>query len=152
MNSLECAALCAHPLSWTSYFETGALSTKNGCWVLGVRGWGLGSFSLDVVKRRVPCCGFGLQARETKEGKTMAERLAGKVALITGAGSGQGRAAARLFAKEGAKVVVTDVAINGGEETVGLVRAEGGEASFIALDVSKAAREQSGAELAVQAC
>ena len=59
----------------------------------------------------------------------MAERLAGKVALITGAGSGQGRAAARLFAKEGAKVVVTDVAIKGGEETVGLVRADGGEAA-----------------------
>jgi len=80
----------------------------------------------------------------------MAERLAGKVALITGAGSGQGRAAARLFAKEGAKVVVTDVAIKGGEETVGLVRAEGGEASFIALDVSKAAQVQRGVELAVQ--
>ena len=80
----------------------------------------------------------------------MAERLAGKVALITGAGSGQGRAAARLFAKEGAKVVVTDVAIKGGEETVGLVRAEGGEASFIAMDVSKAAQVQRGVELAVQ--
>jgi len=80
----------------------------------------------------------------------MAERLVGKVALITGAGSGQGRAAARLFAKEGAKVVVTDVAIKGGEETVGLVRAEGGEASFIAMDVSKAAQVQRGVELAVQ--
>ena len=80
----------------------------------------------------------------------MAERLAGKVALITGAGSGQGRAAARLFAKEGAKVVVTDVAIKGGEETVGLVRADGGEASFIAMDVSKAAQVQRGVELAVQ--
>jgi len=80
----------------------------------------------------------------------MAERLAGKVALITGAGSGQGRAAARLFAKEGAKVVVTDVAIKGGEETVGLVRAEGGEASFIALDVAKATQVQRGVELAVQ--
>ncbi len=80
----------------------------------------------------------------------MAERLAGKVALITGSGSGQGRAAARLFAKEGARVVVTDVAIKGGEETVGLVRADGGEASFIAMDVSKAAQVQRGVELAVQ--
>ena len=41
----------------------------------------------------------------------MAGRLAGKVALITGAGGGQGRAAAVLFAQEGAKVVVTDVKV-----------------------------------------
>jgi NAD(P)-dependent dehydrogenase (short-subunit alcohol dehydrogenase family) len=66
-------------------------------------------------------------------------RLAGKVALITGSGSGQGRAAAVLFAREGARVVVSDVNVAGGEETVRLVRDAGGEAIFHAADVSKAA-------------
>lgn len=66
-------------------------------------------------------------------------RLAGKVALITGSGSGQGRAASILFAREGARVVVSDVNVAGGEETVRLVRDAGGEAVFHAADVSKAA-------------
>lgn len=69
----------------------------------------------------------------------MAGRLAGKVALITGAASGQGRAASLLFAQEGAKVVVADVQVEGGEETVRLVCERGGEAAFIATDVSRAA-------------
>jgi len=80
----------------------------------------------------------------------MAGRLAGKVALITGAGSGQGRAAARLFAHEGAKVVVVDVAVEGGEETMRLVKAAGGEASFVAMDVSQSADVERGVRLAVQ--
>lgn len=70
----------------------------------------------------------------------MAGRLAHKVALITGAGGGQGRAAAVLFAQEGAKVVVADVKVEGGEETVRLVRAVGGEAVCHATDVSSAAQ------------
>ena len=65
-------------------------------------------------------------------------RLAGKVALITGSGSGQGRAAAILFAREGARVAVSDVNVAGGEETVRLVRDAGGEAVFHAADVSNA--------------
>lgn len=80
----------------------------------------------------------------------MAGRLAGKVALITGAASGQGRAAARLFAQEGAKVVVTDVAVEGGQETVRLVQADGGTAAFVKLDVSQAAEVQHGVRVAVQ--
>ena len=80
----------------------------------------------------------------------MADRLAGKVALITGAASGQGRAAARLFAQEGAKVVVADVAVEGGEETVRLVKETGGEASFVAMDVSQSADVERGVRLAVQ--
>ena len=80
----------------------------------------------------------------------MAGRLAGKVALITGAGSGQGRAAARLFAQEGAKVVVADVTVEGGEETVRLVKAAGGGASFVAMDVSQSADVERGVRLAVQ--
>ncbi len=80
----------------------------------------------------------------------MAGRLTGKVALITGAASGQGRAAARLFAQEGARVVVTDVMEEGGEETVGLVRADGGEASFTVMDVSQAAEVEHGVRFATQ--
>jgi meso-butanediol dehydrogenase / (S,S)-butanediol dehydrogenase / diacetyl reductase len=53
-------------------------------------------------------------------------RLAGKVALITGIGGGQGRSAALLFAREGARVVGCDLKREGAEQTVEMVRAEGG--------------------------
>src|SRR3954470_16049042 len=66
----------------------------------------------------------------------MTSRLEGKVALITGAGSGMGRAAAELFAAEGAKVVVTDVIDDAGNEAVAAVRAAGGEATYVRADVS----------------
>ncbi|MCC7354345.1 MAG: glucose 1-dehydrogenase [Anaerolineae bacterium] len=69
-------------------------------------------------------------------------RLADKVALITGAGSGIGREAALLFAQEGAKVVVVDVNAKGGQETVSLIRNAGGEATFTRADVSKASDAQ----------
>ncbi|MGH7594787.1 MAG: glucose 1-dehydrogenase [bacterium] len=65
-------------------------------------------------------------------------RLSNKVALITGAGSGIGREAALLFAKEGAKVVVVDINSVAGQETVSLIKAAGGEAAFTRADVSKA--------------
>ncbi len=68
----------------------------------------------------------------------MAAAMEGKVALVTGAGGGIGRATAELLAGEGAKVVVADVSVAGGEETVELIRAAGGEASFQACDVSSA--------------
>ena len=63
-------------------------------------------------------------------------RLDGKVTIITGGGSGMGRTAAELFAKEGAKVVVADFAQASGEATVASVRAAGGEATFVRADVS----------------
>jgi NAD(P)-dependent dehydrogenase (short-subunit alcohol dehydrogenase family) len=63
-------------------------------------------------------------------------RLAGKVALITGAGSGQGQEAAVLFAKEGAKVIVTDIDEEGVKQTVDLVKGSGGEAAGRVMDVA----------------
>jgi 3-oxoacyl-[acyl-carrier protein] reductase len=62
--------------------------------------------------------------------------LDGRVALITGAGSGQGRAAAMLFAAHGASIAVIDINDEGGVETVALVEKEGGAAIAIHADVS----------------
>ena len=66
-------------------------------------------------------------------------QLDGKVALITGAGSGIGRASALVFAREGAKVALADIVVEGGEETGRMVKEAGGEAFFIKADVSNAA-------------
>lgn len=65
-------------------------------------------------------------------------RLGGKVAVVTGAGSGIGRATAQRFAREGASVVVADWNPAGGRETVDLIRSAGGEAVFVETDVSQA--------------
>jgi len=65
--------------------------------------------------------------------------LAGKSALITGAASGIGRSAAIIFAREGARVLVADMAEEGGEQTVRAIRDAGGEARFVHCDVSRAA-------------
>lgn len=64
--------------------------------------------------------------------------MSDKVALVTGAGAGIGRAAALKFAADGAKVIVSDVNIAGGEETAHLIEDSNGEAAFIRADVSKA--------------
>lgn len=65
-------------------------------------------------------------------------RLDGKVALITGAGSGQGAAAARLFARQGAAVVIGEVRAEAGEAVAEEVRQSGGRALAIGCDVSHA--------------
>jgi NAD(P)-dependent dehydrogenase (short-subunit alcohol dehydrogenase family) len=66
----------------------------------------------------------------------MGKRLEGKVALITGAGSGIGRESALLFSAEGAAVVVVDRDDRGGQDTVDAVRGAGGRAVYIHADVS----------------
>jgi NAD(P)-dependent dehydrogenase (short-subunit alcohol dehydrogenase family) len=64
-------------------------------------------------------------------------RLNGKVAVITGAAGGQGQAAARLFAEEGARLVVTDIDEEGVEKTAEEIRDAGGEAIALRTDVSR---------------
>jgi NAD(P)-dependent dehydrogenase (short-subunit alcohol dehydrogenase family) len=78
-----------------------------------------------------------------------AGRLQGKVALITGAGSGMGRRAAGLFASEGARVVVSDVVEEAGNETVDQIRGEGREAVFFRADVSSSSDAQAMVRFAV---
>ena len=63
--------------------------------------------------------------------------LTGKVALITGSGSGIGRSAAILFSQAGAKISVADINAKHGTETVNLIEANGGQALFVECDVSK---------------
>jgi NAD(P)-dependent dehydrogenase (short-subunit alcohol dehydrogenase family) len=66
------------------------------------------------------------------------KELKGRVALITGAGSGIGRAIALLFAREGAKIVVADISEADGEKSVELIKKADGEGVFVKGDVSKA--------------
>ena len=68
----------------------------------------------------------------------MADRLKDKIALITGGSSGIGRAAAKLFSREGAKVTIADINVTEGEKAVTEIIDEGGEANFIKTDISKA--------------
>ena len=64
-------------------------------------------------------------------------RLLNNVALITGAGSGIGRASAILFSREGARISVADIDEKGGRQTVDLIKEKGGSAIFVQTDVSK---------------
>jgi NAD(P)-dependent dehydrogenase (short-subunit alcohol dehydrogenase family) len=66
----------------------------------------------------------------------MANRLSGKIALISGGSSGLGAAQAKLFASEGAKVVIGDVQTDLGNSVVASIEDSGGEAIFVSLDVT----------------
>jgi NAD(P)-dependent dehydrogenase (short-subunit alcohol dehydrogenase family) len=72
----------------------------------------------------------------------MKGQFEGKVALVTGAAAGIGRATALAFAAEGARVVASDIVRSGGEETAGLVHSAGGRATFVHADVSKSSDVQ----------
>src|SRR5947208_3254517 len=77
-------------------------------------------------------------------------RLAGKVAVITGGGSGIGRATAILFAREGARVVIGNRNVAAGEATVRQIREDGGVCDFVRTDVTVAADIQRLIETAVE--
>ncbi len=70
----------------------------------------------------------------------MTNRLAGKIAIVTGAGQGIGRACALRFAAEGAQVVVNDVRADAADAVVGEIAAAGGRAAPFVADVASAER------------
>ena len=76
-------------------------------------------------------------------------RLAGKIALISGGARGMGACEARLFASEGAKIVVGDVLEGPGQTVVSEIKAVGGEAVFVPLDVTREADWQQAVQTAV---
>ena len=75
--------------------------------------------------------------------------LENKVAFVSGGGSGIGRAVAEAYAREGAKVVVADINVEHGEETVKMIKEKGGEAFFIKGDSSSAADNRHMVEVTV---
>ena len=81
----------------------------------------------------------------------MAGQLDGKTALVTGGGSGIGRATSLAYAREGARVVVADLNVEGGEETVQMIVEAGGQAVLVHADVSDAAGTQLMVDQAVEA-
>jgi len=77
-------------------------------------------------------------------------RLDGKVAVITGGGSGMGKIASELFASEGAKVVLTDVNDEAGEAAAAGIVATGGDAAYVHADVSKESEAEAMVRAAVE--
>ena len=80
----------------------------------------------------------------------MSERLKDKVAIITGGANGLGKATAKLFCQQGAKIVVSDILTDLGEEVVQSIRDQGGEAVFEKADVTSQSDVQNLVDTAVR--
>jgi len=78
-------------------------------------------------------------------------RLEGKVAIISGSGGSIGGVTARGFAREGARVLVTDINVKGGKETVRAIKDNGGEAVFVKADIAKVAGTEKIVKTAIDA-
>ncbi|AUX09542.1 3-oxoacyl-[acyl-carrier protein] reductase [Halalkaliarchaeum desulfuricum] len=76
------------------------------------------------------------ESTEHYQGEKTMNGINGTVAIVTGGGSGIGQATAKRFAEEGASVVVNDIDVEGGKETVSAIEADGGEAVFVEGDVT----------------
>src|SRR5207302_383259 len=83
--------------------------------------------------------GLGGRWQTAERREHMTGRLDGKVALITGGGSGMGQATAELFAREGARVCVLDLSLEGAAETVQRIESAGGQAFAEQVDVTNEA-------------
>src|SRR5690554_8161906 len=78
------------------------------------------------------------------------KQLENKVAIITGAAMGMGRATAELFAEEGAKVVVADFNAEAGNEVVEYIKSKGGTATFVKVDISDSKQVEAMVKFAVR--
>lgn len=94
-------------------------------------------FLLERIERYYRNFGFDKESYYNKKGKILSQLLKDKVVIVTGAGSGIGRASAILFAKEGAKVVVANRTIEKGNETVKMIGDIGGDSISVQCDVSQ---------------
>ncbi|MEO6183603.1 MAG: glucose 1-dehydrogenase [Verrucomicrobiota bacterium] len=80
----------------------------------------------------------------------MTKQFSGKVALVTGGASGLGRVSAIALAREGAKVLVSDVAVSEGEATAKMITAAGGQATFVKADVTKSSEVEAMVRAAIE--
>ncbi len=110
---------------------------------------------LQILKQELATIDFGSEAQKQETSATAGIKgsisLEGKVIVVTGAGSGIGRASAVIMGSRGAKLVLVDFNAEAGEETLELVRQNGGEGTFVQADVSQASDVQKYIQKALEA-